>query len=101
MVESLWIEGNKSDGIVKICDLTIKGGEKSGLRADDGMNVIMRGISVEKNGLYAFNGMNVIMRGFSIDECQGCGVIAYGADITFNVWCRMWKDDAGWSWSDD
>ena len=33
---------NKSDGIVEIEDLTIKGGERSGLYAFNGMNVIMR-----------------------------------------------------------
>ena len=58
----LKIEGNKSDGIVEIQDLTIKGGEGK--------------------GLYACEGMKVIMRGCTIEKCGGSGVIAFGADIT-------------------
>ena len=58
----LEIQGNKSDGIVKIEDLTIKGAEGS--------------------GLWAYNGMNVIMRGCSVEECEGSGVQAYNADIS-------------------
>ena len=54
--------GNKSDGIVEIEELTIKGGEK--------------------NGLWAYNGMKVIMRGCTVEECQECGVEASGADIS-------------------
>ena len=56
------IKGNKSDGIVEIENLKIKGGERS--------------------GLYAERGMNVIMRGCSVEECQGQGVLAIGADIS-------------------
>ena len=58
----LWIEGNKSDGIVEIQDLTIKGGERM--------------------GLYAYEGMKVIMRGCTIEECGEFGVYANKADIT-------------------
>ena len=58
----LKIEGNKSDGIVEIQDLTIKGGEW--------------------HGLYAYKGMKVIMRGCTIEECRGYGVRAHEADIT-------------------
>jgi len=58
----LEIEGNKSDGIVEIEELTIK---------------VAKG-----HGLYAYNGMNVIMRGCSIEECQYQGVHAYEADIS-------------------
>ena len=69
---SLSIQGKKSDGIVEIEDLTIKGGQEDGLLANRGMNVIMRGCSVE--------------------ECQRNGVSAYGADITCDdlqvVGCR-------------
>ena len=54
----LKIQGNKSDGIVEIEDLTIK-----------------RGYVV------AWAGMNVIMRGISVEECEN-GVFAYGADIS-------------------
>ena len=58
----LYITGNKSDGIVEIQDLKIKGGEGCGLSA--------------------YEGMKVIMRGCTIEECGVHGVIAYGADIT-------------------
>ena len=58
----LSIEGNKSDGIVEIQDLKIKGGERE--------------------GLVAFEGMKVIMRGCTIEECEDYGMYAYGADIT-------------------
>ena len=58
----LYIEGNKSDGIVEIQDLKIKGGEG--------------------NGLVAYRGMKVIMRGCTIEECGWNGVWAWGADIT-------------------
>jgi len=57
----LMIEGNKSDGIVEINNLKIKGGGF---------------------GLFACGGMKVIMRGCSIEECQEDGVFARGADIT-------------------
>ena len=56
----LMIEGNKSDGIVEIEELTIK----------------------TRNGLFAYDGMNVIMRGCSVEDCQGTGVYAYEADIS-------------------
>ena len=58
----LQIQGNKSDGIVEIQDLTIKGGER--------------------NGVCASYGMKVIMRGCTIEECGACGVHAQEADIT-------------------
>jgi len=59
----LSIGGNKSDGIVEIEDLTIKGAE---------------GFA----GLVADHGMKVIMRGCSIEDCQECGVCAFNADIS-------------------
>ena len=59
---SLLIKGNESEGIVEIEDLTIKGGEEY--------------------GLYAYKGMNVIMRGCTVEECQKSGVYAYHADIS-------------------
>ena len=58
----LVIKGNKSDGIVEIQDLTIKGGEEE--------------------GLCAYRGMKVIMRGCTIEECGEDGVCADEADIT-------------------
>ena len=58
----LSIEGNKSDGIVEIQDLKIKGGERE--------------------GLVAFEGMKVIMKGCTIEDCGGSGVYAYEADIS-------------------
>ena len=56
------IQGNKSDGIVEIENLKIKG--------------------AGRNGLYANRGMNVIMRGCSIEDCETRGVFAYRADIS-------------------
>jgi len=56
----LKIEGNKSDGIVEIEELTIK----------------------TRTGLFACNGMNVIMRGCSVVVSMRHGVSAYKADIS-------------------
>ena len=58
----LRIEGKKSDGIVEIEELTIKGGKGQ--------------------GLCAYNGMKVIMRGCTVEECQSHGVGAERADIS-------------------
>ena len=58
----LEIQGQRSNGIVEIEDLTIKGGKGIGLIADRGMNVIVREISVE--------------------DCQSYGVLAHGVDVT-------------------
>ena len=58
----LMIQGKKSEGIVEIEDLTIKG--------------------AKGGGLYASNGMKVIMRGCTIEECGEEGVYATEADIT-------------------
>ena len=58
----IYIQGKKSDGIVEIGELKIKGGER--------------------NGLWAYKGMNVIMRGVTVSVCQGNGVLADGADVT-------------------
>ena len=58
----LKIQGKKSEGIVEIEDLTIKG--------------------AKGEGLHAYYGMKVIMRGCTVEECGGCGVFAYEADIT-------------------
>jgi hypothetical protein len=58
----LRMKGKKSDGIVEIHNLKIKGGEE--------------------NGLYARQGMKVIMRGCTIEDCRGNGVCANRADIT-------------------
>ena len=55
------IRGKKSEGIVEIHDLKIKEGD---------------------DGLYADRGMNVIMKGCTIEECGDHGVIALEADIT-------------------
>ena len=57
----LEIRGNKSDGIVEIHDLTIKGSEWTAVSS---------------------GGMKVIMRGCAIEESEGCGVYADEADIT-------------------
>jgi len=58
----LMIQGNKSDGIVKIEDLTIKAGKQC--------------------GLFACEGMNVMMKGCTVEDCQSIGVVANGADIS-------------------
>ena len=55
-------KGNKSDGIVEIENLKIKGAVGF--------------------GLYAYHGMKVIMRGCSVEDCQQNGVIANFADIS-------------------
>ena len=60
----LEIQGRRSNGIVEIEDLTIKGGKGIGLIADRGMNVRTRGISVSL--------------------CQSYGVLAHGVDVTCN-----------------
>ena len=57
----LSIQGNKSDGIVEIENLKIKGGV---------------------NGLIAWEGMKVIMRGCTVEECQSFGLYAERADIS-------------------
>ena len=59
---SLEIKGNKSGGIVEIGELTIKGAKEYGLET--------------------YEGMNVIMRGCTIEECGCDGVCAHTADIT-------------------
>ena len=51
-----------SNGIVEIVDLKIQGARKNGLLTEEGMNVIMRDVTVE--------------------DCQEIGVLAQGADIT-------------------
>ena len=69
----LLIKGKKSDGIVEIEDLTIKGGGgRNGLHAKGGMNVIMRGCSVMRLHV----GMECMW------EYQSYGVVANGADIS-------------------
>ena len=58
----LKIRGKKSEGIVEIEDLTIKGAKST--------------------GLYAEGGMKVIMRGCTVEDCGGNGVYTSGADIS-------------------
>ena len=58
----LLIKGNKSDGIVEIENLKIKGGKG--------------------HGLYLYKGMKVIMRGCTVEDCEWNGVRACGADIS-------------------
>jgi len=58
----LSIQGNKSDGIVEIENLKIKG--------------------AGGNGLCAYYGMKVIMRECTVEVCQEQGVYAQGADIS-------------------
>jgi len=68
----LLIQGKKSDGIVEIEDLSIKGGEGCGLYAGGGMNVIMRGCSIED---FQCQGVVASFADISCDDLQvvGCG----------------------------
>ena len=74
----LEIKGNKSDGIVEIENLKIKG-SRTGLYADEGMNVIMRGISVER---CKYHGVFAAGADISCDDLQvvGCGNSGVYAD---------------------
>ena len=80
----LKILGKKSDGMVEIGDLTIKGGDTwekkaSGLYAERGMNVIMKGVSVETHnqmGVYA-NGADISCDDLQVVGCGMSGVYAY------------------------
>ena len=68
----LVIRGNKSDGIVEIQDLTIKGGEGCGLFVCEGMKVIMRGCTIEECG---YQGVYADEADITCDDLQvvGCG----------------------------
>ena len=75
----LVILGNKSDGIVEIQDLTIKGGEWNGLCASYGMKVIMRGCTIEECGRH---GVYAQEADITCDDLQviGCGLSGVYAD---------------------
>jgi hypothetical protein len=82
----LLIFGNKSDGIVEIEDLTIKGAERSGLWADEGMKVIMRGCTIEDcggDGVYAYYA-DITCDDLQVIGCGLSGVYAYNATITLS-----------------
>ena len=82
----LYIKGNKSDGIVEIQDLTIKGGERNGLGAREGMKVIMRGCTIEECGE---NGVDATGADITCDDLQvmGCGEsgVCAGANATITL----------------
>ena len=87
-----WMEWNKSDGdssggIVEIEDLTIKGAEREGLLADSGMDVIMRGCSIEDcqwDGVHARN-VDISCDDLQVVGCGSSGVCALGnATITLS-----------------
>jgi len=83
----LLIEGEMKDEVVEIEDLTIKGGGNSGLSANWGMNVIMRGCTVEdcqENGLIAWKA-DVSCVDLQVVGCGMSGVFAYGTSIHGNV----------------
>ena len=93
----LKIKGNKSDGIVEIEELTIKGAEGNGLFAEEGMNVIMRGCSIEDckgHGVaaqgHSFPFLRHLAPDISCDDLQvvGCGLsgvcVSYNATITLS-----------------
>ena len=84
----LMIKGNKitSQGIVEIEDLTIKGGEWSGLCANEGMNVIIKNVSVEKcqmNGVFACRA-DISCNDLQVIGCGESGVCAIEAIITLS-----------------
>ena len=83
----LVIRGNKSDGIVEIQDLTIKGSEGNGLWAHHGMKVIMRGCTIEKcgySGVYA-DEADITCDDLQVIGCSNSGVYAYNnATITLS-----------------
>ena len=105
---SLQIKGNKSDGIVEIENLTIKGAQGvAGLDADKGMNVIMRGCTVEVcsgTGVQA-NGADISCDNLQVVGCGDSGVYAYnratitlsgqGTSIQGNVQNKNRKTDYG------
>ena len=84
LVGGLKIEGNKSDGIVEIHNLTIKGGEEHGLLAYYGMKVIMRGCTIEECGEY---GVSAERADITCDDLQviGCGRSGVHADINATI----------------
>ena len=75
----LEILGNKSDGIVEIQDLKIKGGEGDGLSASYGMKVIMKGCTIEECG---WHGVRAERADITCDDLQviGCGQSGVRAD---------------------
>jgi hypothetical protein len=95
----LVIRGNKINGIVEIHDLKIKEGD-DGLSACQGMNVIMRGCtidSISENGVYA-SGADITCDDLQVIESGGSGVYAddnaaitlsgHGTSIQGNgCWC--------------
>ena len=86
----LKIEGSKSEGIVEIEDLTIKGGGANGLFASEGLKVIMRGCTVEDfqcqnqcQGVIAW-GADISCDNLQVVGCGGSGVLAYNTTITLS-----------------
>jgi len=82
----LAIKGNKSDGIVEIEDLTIKGGGGCGLIAKKGMNVIMRGCTVENCGVgVSAHNADITCDDLQVVGCSRSGVYAFNkATITLS-----------------
>jgi len=83
----LKIQGKKSDGIVEIENLKIKGAGGIGLFAEQGMKVIMRGCTVEDCeycGVYAWEA-DISCEDLQVVGCGGSGVYAYNnATITLS-----------------
>ena len=82
----LWIEGEKSGGIVETEDLTIKEGKEDGLIAYGGMNVIMRWCSVICQGsvLWLLMYADISCDDLQVVGCGSSGVYAIGATITMS-----------------
>ena len=86
----LEIKRNKSEGIVEIKDLTIKGGKEHGLSAWKGMNVILRGCSIEHCGWherYGGHGVFALNADISCDDLQvtGCGRSGVCASVNATI----------------
>ena len=83
----LKIEGKKSEGIVEIEDLTIKGAKWSGLWAWQGMKVIMKGCTVEDcggHGVFARDRADISCDDLQVIGCGLSGVCVYNATITLS-----------------
>ena len=79
----LRIKGKKSNGIVKIEDLTIQEGKGCGLLAEEGMNVRMKRISILEcgwQGVFAHNA-DISCNDLQVISCGLSGVSAYGSVI--------------------
>ena len=82
----LEIGGSKSNGSVVIEDLSIQGGKQYGLRAYNGMDLIVRRCKVEKcrHGVVA-NNAHISCDDVQVVGCLYSGVIAQGGRCSVNA----------------